>query len=234
VNAAEAIQEAAQLASHGPSGTFRLGVAPSLGPYTLPWILPSVRDEYRAVKFFVREAPSSRLIEGLKAGNHDLIFTPMPVDDPALTVMPLFREAIYLVMYKGHPLANKDSIKPDELSGLDILTIEEQHLFFKQVEELCKRFNARLLRDFEGTSLDAIRQMVYMEMGVAFLPGLYVRSEIRDRDELKVLTIEGESIYRVHALAWRNTSPLRTFFRNLSDFFQKVSKKQFGDDIVLQ
>jgi LysR family transcriptional regulator, hydrogen peroxide-inducible genes activator len=234
VNAAEAIQEAAKLASHGPSGTFRLGVAPSLGPYTLPWILPSVRDEYRGVKFFVREAVSTQLMEGLKAGNHDLIFTPLPVDDPGLTVMPLFREQVYLVMYKSHPLAHRTSIKASELSGLDILTIEEQHLFYKQVEELCKRFNANLLRDFEGTSLDAIRQMVYMEMGVAFLPGLYVRSEIRDRDELKVLTIEGEPIYRVHALAWRNTSPLRTFFRTLSTFFQKVSKQQFGDDVILQ
>jgi LysR family transcriptional regulator, hydrogen peroxide-inducible genes activator len=174
------------------------------------------------------------LMEGLKAGNHDLIFTPLPVDDPGLTVMPLFREQVYLVMYKSHPLAHRTSIKASELSGLDILTIEEQHLFYKQVEELCKRFNANLLRDFEGTSLDAIRQMVYMEMGVAFLPGLYVRSEIRDRDELKVLTIEGEPIYRVHALAWRNTSPLRTFFRTLSTFFQKVSKQQFGDDVILQ
>jgi LysR family hydrogen peroxide-inducible transcriptional activator len=234
VNAAEAIQEAAQLASHGPSGTFRLGVAPSLGPYSLPWILPSVRDEYRGVKLFVREAVTTLLVEGLKAGNHDLIFTPTPVDDPALTVMPLFREQVFLVVYKGHPLANRGSIKPSELAGLDILTIETQHHFFKQVEELCKRFNARLLRDFEGTSLDAIRQMVYMEMGVAFLPGLYVRSEIRDRDELKILTIEGEQIYRVHALAWRNTSPLRTFFRNLGVFFQKISKQQFGDDVILQ
>lgn len=234
VNAAESIQEAARLASHGPSGTFRLGVAPSLGPYILPWILPSVRDEYRGVKFFVREEVSTQLVEGLKAGSHDLIFTPIPVEDTGLTVMPLFREQVYMVVYKSHPLAHRTSIKASELAGLEILTIEEQHLFFKQVEDLCKRFNARLLRDFEGTSLDAIRQMVYMEMGVAFLPGLYVRSEIRDRDELKILTIEGEQIYRIHAFAWRNTSPLRTFFRNLSTFIQKVSKQQFGDDLILQ
>lgn len=234
VNAAEAIQEAAQLASHGPSGTFRLGVAPSLGPYTLPWILPAVRDEYRGVKFFVREVVATQLVEGLKAGNYDLIFSPMPMDDPALTVLPILREPVYLVMYKSHPLAQQDSIKASQLAGLEILTLEEHHLFSKQVEELCKHFNARILRDFEGTSLDAVRQMVYMEMGVAFLPSLYIRSEIRDREELKVLSIEGESIYRVHAMAWRNTSPLRTFFRNLSAFFQKVSKQKFEDDVVLQ
>jgi LysR family hydrogen peroxide-inducible transcriptional activator len=102
------------------------------------------------------------------------------------------------------------------------------------VEELCRKFNAKVLRDYEGTSLDAIRQMAYMEMGVTFLPSLYIRSEIRDRNELRVMSIKGESIYRVHALAWRNTSPMRGFYRNLSAFFQKTCKEQFGEDVILQ
>jgi LysR family hydrogen peroxide-inducible transcriptional activator len=234
VNAAESIMEAAQFATRGPTGTFRLGVAPSIGPYTLPWILPAVRHQYRGVKFFVREAVTKVLVEELKAGSYDLIFTPMPIDDPSLTVVPIIREPVYLVLNAEHPLAGQESIKPHQLKGLDILTIEEHHLFFNQVEELCKRFSANLLRDFEGTSLDAIRQMVYMEMGVAFMPSLYIRSEIRDRHELTVLGIEGEPIYRVHAIAWRNTSPLRGFYRGLCTFIQNTIKQQFGDDIVVQ
>ena len=129
--------------------------------------------------------------------------------------MPLFREPLYLVMNRNHPLAKNKAIKGDQLAGLEILTLEEHHLFYRQVEDLCKRFDARLLRDYEGTSLDSIRQMVYMEMGVAFLPALYIRSEIKDRDELSVLTIKDEPINRIHALAWRDTSPLRNFFQVL-------------------
>jgi LysR family hydrogen peroxide-inducible transcriptional activator len=117
---------------------------------------------------------------------------------------------------------------------MEILTLEEHHLFFNQVEKLCKRFRARLLRDFEGTSLDAVRQMVYMEMGAAFLPALYIRSEIRDRDELHVLRIQGESIYRVHALMWRTTSPFRGFYRELTEFVREISQQQFSDAITVQ
>lgn len=231
VGAAETMKEAALLASHGPSGTFRLGVAPSLGPYILPWILPLVRDEYRGVKLFVREAVTTVLVEGLKAGSHDLILTPLPPEDPALVMVPILREPIYLVIYKNHPLARFDTIKPSQLAGMDILTIEEHHLFYRQVEELCKRFKARLLRDFEGTSLDAIRQMVYMEMGAAFLPALYIRSEIRDRDELRVVRIQGERIHRVHGFLWRTTSPFRGFYRDLTTFVRKRSEELFGDDV---
>ncbi len=234
VNAAESILDAANFAARGPSGTFRLGVTPSLGPYSLPFLLPAVKQAYRMIKFFVREAVSTELQEGLRNGTYDLILTTLPIEDPAFTVVPLIREPIYLVVNGEHSLAASTTITADQLAGLNILTMEEHHLFYRQVEELSRKFNAKLLRDYEGTSLDAIRQMVFMDMGVAFLPSLYIRSEINNRDNLHVLRIEGESIYRIHALAWRNTSPLRGFYRGLAAFFKKECKEQFGDDVVLQ
>ena len=233
VNAAEAIVDAAAFATRGPAGTYRLGVSPSVGPYILPWILPAVHHEFRQVKFFVREEVPLQLAENLAAGNYDLIFTTLPLEAPGVTVFPLFREPIYLVINAAHPLAVEGSIKASQLDGLEVLTIQEHYLFHRQVQDLCKRFNAKLLRDYEGTSLDAIRQMVYMEMGAAFLPALYIRSEIRDRDELHVMAIEGEQIFRVHALAWRNTSPLRGFYRGLADFFKEVIEARFGDEVSM-
>jgi LysR family hydrogen peroxide-inducible transcriptional activator len=233
VDAAQAIIEAANFSTHGPSGTFKLGVSPALGPYSLPWILPALRHEFTNVKFFVKEEVPSSLVDGLISGNYDLIFTPLPEDDPALTIVPLFREPLFLVVNANHPLAKYDHIDASQLSGLDILTIEEHHQFFKQVESLSQRFHAHLLLDYEGSSLDAIRQMVYMEMGAAFLPALYIRSEIRDRDELHVLTIKGESIFRSHALVWRNTSPLRNFYRDLAEFFHLTIKQQFDETVIM-
>ena len=147
--------------------------------------------------------------------------------------MPLFREPLYLVMNRQHPLAHNKQIRADQLAGLEILTLEEHHLLFRQVEDLCKQFKAEILRDYEGTSLDSIRQMVYMEMGVAFLPALYIRSEILDRDELSVVSIAGEPIDRVHALVWRDTSPQRSFYRELGQFFQREFEKQFSKDVVM-
>jgi len=233
VNAAEVIIDAANFATKGPSGTFRLGASHTLGPYALPWILPEIHKKYRGVKFFVREEVPDQLAEGLYTGRYDLIFTTLPLRDEGITVMPLFREPLYLVMSRDHPLAKNKTIHGDELAGIDILALEEHHLLYRQVEDLCKQFKAQILRDYEGTSLDSIRQMVYMEMGIAFMPALYIRSEIMDRDELKVMPIADESITRMHALAWRDTSPLRTFYRELGEDFQDIIKDKFGKDVVM-
>ncbi|MDG2175716.1 MAG: hydrogen peroxide-inducible genes activator [Gammaproteobacteria bacterium] len=231
VNSAESIIDAANFASKGPSGTFRLGASPTLGPYALPWILPEVHKKYGGVKFFVREEVPDDLAEGLYNGRFDLIMTTLPLKEEGITVMPLFREPLYLVLNRQHPLAKHTAIEGSQLAGQEILALEEHHLLFRQVEDLCKQFNAELLRDYEGTSLDSIRQMVYMEMGLAFLPALYIRSEIKDRDELTVLSVAGEFIYRQHALVWRDTSPLRVFYRELGEFFREIVKRQFGKDV---
>lgn len=231
INAAESIIDAANYVKNGPSGTFRLGASPSLGPYSLPRVLPSIHKKFSGVKFFVREQVPTLLHEGLMVGDYDLILTTLPVDDLSITVKALFREPIYLVLNKDHSLAKGKTIKAHQLEGLEVLTIEAHHLFYAQVEELCKKFNARLMRDYEGTSLDAIRQMVQMGMGVAFLPALYVRSEIKSKDKLHVLELEDETIYRDNALCWRNTSPLRSFYRSLSVFFQDALEKEFKNEI---
>ncbi len=233
IEAVNVISESANYASKGPAGTFRLGATPSIGPYALPWILPTIHKQYKNIKLFVREEVYTDLARGLIDGNYDLIFTTLPLNAPSITVMPLFREPIYLVTSKAHQFAKKKSVKGNELKGEEILTMEEHHQFYKQVEDLCQKFEAKLLRDYEGTSLDAIRQMVYMEMGIAFMPALYLRSEIKDRDNLHILSLEGEPIFRIHALAWRNTSPLRNFYRELGGAFQQLIKKHFKEDVTL-
>lgn len=234
VQAVRGISRRAEFASKGPSGMFRLGVSPSLGPYTLPWILPELHAKYREVKFFVREAVPNTLVDGLFNGDYDLIFSTMPINNPSFRVFPLFREPIMLVASAEHELAGKDKIQASDLDGQEVLTIEEHHLFFRQVESLCQRFNARILRDYEGTSLDAIRQMVYLEMGVAFLPALYIQSEIGDRRrDLAVMEVEGEPIFRVHALAWRTSSPLQAFYESLGEFFKDVIEQQFGEHVTV-
>jgi hypothetical protein len=48
------------------------------------------------------------------------------------------------------------------------------------------------------------------------------------------LRIQGESIYRVHALVWRTTSPFRGFYRDLTAFVREVSSQQFSDAVMVQ
>ena len=238
VNARRVVEELAGLVdraasiARGPAGTYRLGVTPTLGPYLLPYALPDIHRKYAALRFYVREGAPRVLEEDLVALEHDLILTPLPVASGDLAVFPLFREPLKLVLSTEHRLASKAHIEPADLRGEPVLTLEEHHLFHHQIEQFCERLGANVLRDFEGTSLDTLRQMVVMGMGVALLPALYVRSEIHQPTELRVTSVEGEVMERTHAIVWRPSSPAAPLFRKIAEDFRALVTERLSDQVT--
>ena len=218
--------------SGGGIGTFRLGVTPTLGPYLLPHILTPIHNKYSDLKLYVRENAPSELETGLINGQHDLILTTLPIMSSELVVAPLFREPIKLALARDHRLASRLTINREDLLGEPVLTISEHHLFHRQITELCEQVGAHVLRDYEGTSLDTLRQMVVMGMGVAFLPALYAKSEIRNEEELRVADVAGINVVRNHALVWRNTSPASSFYRQLSEEIKSMIETNLASDIL--
>jgi LysR family hydrogen peroxide-inducible transcriptional activator len=219
----------AESVSRGPGGTYRLGVTPTLGPYLLPHILPALHKRYGSLKLSVREDAPRDLETGLANAEYDLILTALPVENERLTVTPLFREPLKLVLSADHPLASRKHINKRDLAGEAVLSIDEHHHFHRQIEELCGRLGAHIRRDYEGTSLDTLRHMVTMGMGIAFLPALYIRSEIHRPRELKVTNLRGEVVERTHALAWRSSSPARQLFREITNVIRDLVDRELGN-----
>jgi LysR family hydrogen peroxide-inducible transcriptional activator len=218
--------------ARGGAAVYRLGVKSTLGPYMLPRILPHLHAMHSDLKLYVREEAPMRLESQLDSGELDLILTAFPTNSADLVGEQLLREDIRLVLPADHPLANKPSLRGDDLAGERILTTEEGHNFTRVVQQVAARFGAEVQRDYQGTSLDALRLMVVMGMGAAFLPALYIHSEIRPDSALVVKEIEGENIARILGLAWRSTSPARPFFRRLAADMRTLLRREF--DGVIQ
>ena len=229
MDAAEDLVQASQHLVHGPATTFRLGVPPTLGPYLLPFVLPTLHKNFYQLKLFVREAAPRKLEQMLIDGEFDLILSPLPLASTELDIEPLFKEPLKLVVPREHEFSQHNTICAEDIRGQKVLTLEEQHHFHRQVHYICEKFNANVLRDFEGTSLDTLRQMVVMGIGIAFLPGLYVHSELHRPEELHVCELAEMPIVREHALAWRKTSANRLFFRELAGHIREIVATQLSD-----
>ena len=80
--------------------------------------------------------------------------------------------------------------------------------------------------EFEGTSLDTLREMVVMGLGVTFLPGLYVQREIIGDPNLRTLELKGRSIYRTVGMVWRKKSALHAVYGELAVFFKTSIQNQ--------
>jgi LysR family hydrogen peroxide-inducible transcriptional activator len=212
---------------------YRMGVTRTLGPYLLPRVLPQLHRRFENLRLYVRESTPAQLGAELKSAVHDVVLTTLPLQGDELEIAPLFREPVKLAVPLEHPLASKSSVTGADLVGESVLTIDEQHLYHKQVSDLCESLGATVNRDFEGTSLDTLRQMVVMGMGISFLPALYVASEIGESDTPRITDVRGVTMSRDHALAWRRRSPSRVNFRQLADAIRDVVKVDLAGEVTL-
>ncbi len=201
----------------GMAGTIRLGTTPTIGPYLLPFVVERLHAQYPDLRLYIREAPPRDLRSGLLEGGLDVILTQLPEPGADLTAKRLFREPFLMAVSSDHLLARETIVSEDALSGQTVLSLGPDYAMHAQIAALCRQHDAILARDYEGTSLDAIRQMVGMGMGVACLPRLYVKSEIEGRaSNVTVIPFRRSSMMRTIGLVWRSGSGA-DMFRLLSD-----------------
>lgn len=211
------------------AGLLRLGLPPTIGPYLLPHVLPALHALYPELRLYIRESPPSLLPGALEDGKIDIAITMLPVQHLELESEFLFREPLLLAVGADHRLADRGMIDKSELGGEDVLTLGPGHQLHDAVLSLCNEFGARRRPEFEGTSLDTLREMVVMGLGVTFLPGLYVRREILRDPSVRTLEIKGRSIYRTVGLAWRKSSGQRASYVKLASFFRGEIEREFKE-----
>lgn len=226
---ARAIVDLTATMQSGLTGTLRLGASSSLGPYLLPRVVERLHKNYPDLRLYIRERSPRQLRTELIEGAHDLILAQLPIHGADLEVFPLFLEPLLLTVPSEHPLAAQSSIKPADLNGLQVLTLGPEFTLHDQISAICDEHGAIVVRDYEGTSLDALRQMVAMGMGVAFLPQLYAASEIGERARgVVALPLTRASFVRRIALIWRRASAASMSYRTLAEEIVSVARADFG------
>jgi len=216
-------------------GTIRFGASPTLGPYLLPHVIARLHAAHPDLSLFIEEAPPQTLIDGLARGDHEMILVQLPVRDVDFTVIRLFREPLELVVARDHPFARRASVQGSDLAGAVMLALGPQYSMRRQVEDICDRFGARLRNDYQGSSLDALRLMAGMGMGVTLLPALYLRSEIGSRDEdVQVVKLDGPRILRSIGLVVRRGPAGSEAAHKIAALIRSVARTSYDGLLFLE
>lgn len=204
-------------------GLIRLGVVPSFGPYFLPYLLPQLHEKHRDLKIYIREDRPRLLEASVLGGETDCGLGPVPDDSEAFRFHPICRERIFLGIPRDHPLAGLEEVPVSALKGQRLLTLGRGHRLLDDVRQLAALSGAVLAEDYEGTSLDALRQMVSIEMGLSLFPELYVRSEFRKEENVRLARIKGWTGERVIGFFWRAGSGRAEHFEELARLGESVA-----------
>ena len=200
------------------SSVIRIGVVQTVGSYFLPLVIPDLHQEYPKLGLYIREGLPDVLLRSLEDGALDLLFFPLLVNRVELDSLSLFREPIQVVMPWDHRLAQEPEIDPVMLRGETILSLEPGHRLHELVRSISEDYGVDLSHDYEGTSLDTLRQMVATGMGLSLMPALYVKSEVAHQDIVVARPFRGTAPSRTIGMVWRKGTSREKEFRLLSAF----------------
>ena len=185
------------------SGTLRLGVIPTIGPYLLPDLVPILRKRAPAMPLSIEENLTGNLAPMLREGELDVVIIALPFALAGVKTQAVYEEPFSVVVPQGHRWGARKAVKPVELAQENLLVLNNGHCFRDQVLEACPgQSNTAMPEGRAGSSLETIRNMVASGLGISVLPASALGSRYASR-LLTVVPFTSPVPSRKVALAWR-------------------------------
>src|SRR3954471_7737284 len=213
------IKSIAQRTRDPESGTIRLGIFPTLGPYLLPHVIPQLRQRFPRLELLLREEKTEQILGMLREGSLDAGILALPVHDDSLHVEFLFEEPFVLAVPDGHPLAGRQCLKMEDLSDQNLLLLEDGHCLRDQALEVCHLAGAGEKTGFRATSLETLRQMVSANVGITLMPILAVKPPVAHSHDIQLIEFRGHAPSRRIAMVWRKSSAMAPFLKRFAELF---------------
>jgi LysR family hydrogen peroxide-inducible transcriptional activator len=218
------LADAVRAVSAPLTGTLKLGVIPTIAPYLLPNVLPSLKKEFPGLRFLLRESQTSVCLEQLKNGELDVVLLALEVDLEGFEVMPLLEDRFLVAMAVDDPLTKKKRVGDSDLENREVLLLEDGHCLRDQALSVCTRMGASEFGDFRAGGLNTLLEMVGQGLGVTLLPQMAVAQEAERRKGVEVRRFRGREPFRTIGLVWRRESARAEEFHELGRALKKAAK----------
>jgi DNA-binding transcriptional LysR family regulator len=180
-------------------GQLRIGSTDVVVLHRLPPVLRSFRDRHPEVELQLMTEGSQRLAQGVRAREVEMGLVTLPIPDPPGPVRPLYRDRLCFCVAARHPLAGRKRLRLEDVAEQPLLAHKAGSVTRSLVEGT---FSARGLVPriaMEISSPEVLRRMARSGLGIAVLPEISIREEVR-RGQLVVLPVTGWTLDRVSGL----------------------------------
>ncbi|MEZ0123577.1 MAG: LysR substrate-binding domain-containing protein [Candidatus Reddybacter sp.] len=225
----EALKEDAVQAQTPLSNPVRIGIIPTIAPFILPKVLPTLHQDFPDLQLLIREDLSENLANLLLQGELDVLLLALPYPVNNTTSYPLFNDPFVLAYPTGHPLGEVKKLRTRDLQGQDILLLENGHCLRDHALEACKLQSSQLSLAFEATSLHTIVPMVANGVGISLLPEMAIHEGILSGTKnVSTKEFSERGVWREIGLLWRAKSPRDSEYRLLGEYFKNNSSMEKG------
>ena len=160
---------------HSLTGTFKLGILPTVAPYLLPRFFPQLMKKYPDLDIRVVEMKTNDIKKALQTGEIDAGIVASLAGMEELQQTPLFYEQFFAYVSREDALFNNEVIRTSDRNGEQLWLFDEGHCFRDQLVRFCQMKSARASQlAYHLGSMETFMRMVESGKGVTFIPELAV------------------------------------------------------------
>jgi DNA-binding transcriptional LysR family regulator len=189
-----------------PRGEIVVGANEGTCLHILPEVFAKFKQSYPSVNVSVHRAERSRILEQVIDNTVDFGVVSLPVTDNRLTVVPVHRDELVIIVPPAHALA--------KLKAASIAQVAEHPLLLPKLgrtrEALDNAFAARHLKPAISMELDSselLKRFVAVGIGIGFIARSNVLEDVQG-GLLAVVPVADEPIARDLALVFRKDKAL--------------------------
>lgn len=155
-----------------------LGAIFTIGPYVFPKLIKYVMKNESSLQLIIEEAYHDDLINQLLNRKLDAVIIATKTNHPELIQIPLCEDKLAVVCSTQHYLTNKQKIEPQDLEKENFLLIDSGNCLREQVLEVYPKWSIdhHPPSMITASSLETIKTMVAMNIGVSILPELALQN----------------------------------------------------------
>jgi LysR family hydrogen peroxide-inducible transcriptional activator len=171
------------------TGSFKLGIIPTIASYLVPALLHKHNTGYSEIDLTLKECTTNELISDLLNGTLDGGILAGPLNHPGLDEYPVYYEKFYAYV---SPLDNTFDEKEIDLNKVDISMVwllENEHCLRGQIERLCKlkrnseSGNPEHTIRYESGSIDTLINVVDCNPGITIIPEMHAMGLNEEKQE---------------------------------------------------
>ena len=204
-----------------PRGTLAIGANEATCLYVLPEVFAEYSRLYPAVQLSIVRNFTSKVLEGLEDGAIDVGIVTLPVKSQKVTVRPIFRDRLMLMVPAKSPLAKKRSV-PVSIIAEQRLLIPNRGYTRQVLDRLFRPYAPHLQVRMELPSVEMIKSFVAAGLGVSIISESFARDEVK-AGKVKLLAMEDVELYRELGVAYMP----RALPRSAKAFVELIEKDRY-------
>lgn len=159
-------------------GRLRIGASASACQYILPPVIREFKKQFPDCLVSIDPGDTPRALELLNEKRIDIAFVLAPEKQGHFETQTVFTDELFFVVNPNHPWATKKHVVRDELPRQQYILYSTQSYTSQMIVEFFRQDGITLNRVMELGSMETIKELIKLDLGVSILTSWIARKEI--------------------------------------------------------